>query len=60
MGYLLIPRNWKKVHTNPFGNDPEEEDTHDDFTVPQKAPYVTRWKHDQDARYWIRLSKAQD
>ena len=46
--------------TNPFGNDPEEEEPHDDYTVPQKVPYVTRWKHDQHAVNWIRLSEAQD
>ena len=28
------------------------------ITVPQKTPYVTRWKHDQVAVYWIRLTKA--
>ena len=46
--------------TNPFGNDPEEEEPHDDYTVPQKVPYVTRWKHNQRAVYWVRLSKALD
>ena len=46
--------------TNPFGDDPEEERPHDDFTVPQKAPHVTKWKYDQNAVCWVRLSKAQD
>ena len=45
---------------DPFGNDPEEEEPHDDYTVPQKTSYVTRWKPDHDAVHWIRLSKAQD
>ena len=49
-----------QIPTNLFGNDPEEEEPPDDYTVPQKVPYVTRWKHDQDAAYLIRLSKAQD
>ena len=39
---------------------PEEEEPHDDFTVPQKASYVTKWKYDEDAENWIRSSKAQD
>ena len=30
--------------TNPFEDDPEEEELRDDFTVPQKASYVTKWK----------------
>ena len=46
--------------TNPFGNDPEEEGPHDDYTFRKKVPYVTRWKPYQDAVFWIRLSKAQD
>ena len=28
--------------TNPFGDDPEEEELHDDFTVPQKASHVAK------------------
>ena len=43
---------------NLFGNDPEEEESHDDFKVPQKTAYVTKWKYDQDAVSWVRLSKA--
>ena len=46
--------------TNPFGDDLEEEEPHDDFTVPQNAFYVTKWKDKQNAVYWVRLSKAQD
>ena len=46
--------------TNPIGDDPEEEEPHDDFTVPHKAAYATKWKYDQNAVYWIRLSKAQN
>ena len=46
--------------TNPFGNDPEAEEPHDDYTVPQKEPCVTRWKPNQRAVYWVRLSKALD
>ena len=36
------------------------EEPHDDFTVPQKASYVTNWKDNQSAVYWVRLSEAQD
>ena len=45
--------------TNPLGNDPDEE-PHDDYTVPQKILHVTRWKHNKNAVYCVRLSKAQD
>ena len=45
--------------TNHFGNDREEE-PHNDYTVPQKVLFVTRWKDDQNAVYCVRLSKAQD
>ena len=45
---------------NPFGNDPEEEEPHFDCTVPQKVHHQTYWKRNQDAEYWIKLSRAQD
>ena len=45
---------------NPFGNDPDEEKSHNDYTVPQKVHYKTNWKHNQDAVLWITLSRAQD
>ena len=45
---------------NPFGKDLEEDKPHFDYTVPQKVPYETRWKHNKDAVCWVRLSKAQD
>ena len=32
-----------------FGNDPDEEQPHDDYTVPQKVHYETDWKRNQDA-----------
>ena len=46
--------------TNLSGDVLEEEKPDDDFTVPQKAPHVTKWKYDQNAVFWVRLSKAQD
>ena len=35
--------------TTPLWSDRDEEEPHDDYTIPQKVPYVTRWKHDQNA-----------
>ena len=43
-----------------FGHDREEEEPHDNFTVPQKAASVTKWKNNENAVCWVRLSKAQD
>ena len=45
---------------NPFGYNPYEEELHDDYAVPQKVHYHSQWKRNQDAAYWINLSKAQD
>ena len=46
---------------NPIGNDPEEEEErHSAYTVPQKVHYETYWNGNQDAVYWIKLSRAQD
>ena len=69
LGHGLIPGRKEKdkarqavfpTPTNLFGYDPEEEELHDDNTVPQKVPCGTHWKHDQNAVYWVRLSRAQD
>ena len=43
---------------NPFGNDPDEP--HFDYTVLQKVHHETYWKRNQDAVYWIKISRAQD
>ena len=43
-----------------FWDDLEEEESYDDFTVPQKACYVTKLKYYQNAVYWVRWSKTQD
>ena len=65
----MIPEGKEKVKdrqavfvtpTNPFGNYPEEEIAHNDFTVSQKVPHITRWQNDQNAVCWVRLSRAQD
>ena len=44
---------------NPFGENPDEEELHDDYAVLQKVCYHSHWKRNQDAVYWIRLSKVQ-
>ena len=45
---------------NPFGQETEEELRSLDYTVPQKQYNETHWKRNQDAVYWIKLSRAQD
>ena len=45
---------------DPFGNDPEEEEPHDDYTVPQKVPHVTRWIYNQDAVHRDNFTREQD
>ena len=45
---------------NPFGKDPDGEEPHFEYTVPQKVHYQTYWKHHQDAENWINFSRAQD
>ena len=44
---------------NPFGKD-EEEAVHGDLSVPKELHYSGNWKHDQDAVYWVKSSRAQD
>ena len=76
MGFAVYSGEWKKIQEekrrtkarhavfltplNPLGQDPEEEKPHSDDTIPQKAPYETKWKRNQDAVYWVRLQEAQD
>ena len=46
---------------NPFGGDSdEEEEPCDDYTFAQIVHYHSSWKRDQDAVYWVKLSRAQD
>ena len=51
LGKALIPggKEKDKARQIPFGDNPEEEEPHDDFTVPQKTSYGTTWKYDQNA-----------
>ena len=57
--YLTARQAVFSTPTNPFGDDPEEEEPHDDFTVPQKAPHVTKWKYDQDVENWDTIIKGE-
>ena len=38
---------------NSCGQD-EEEPIHDDMTVPRMFHYCSKWRHDQDAVYWVK------
>ena len=49
-----------KTFLIPFGENPDEEEPHDDYTVPQKVQYHSHWKRNQDVVYWRKYSKAQD
>ena len=44
---------------DPFGDNPDEEKPHDDYTVPQKVHCNSYWKHNQGAVFWINFSNAQ-
>ena len=37
---------------NPFGEDSDEEEPRDDYTIPQKVHYHIHWKRNQDAVQW--------
>ena len=45
---------------NPFGGDSDEEELRDDYTVPQKVHYHSHWQPNQDAVYWLKVSRAHD
>ena len=45
---------------NPFGENPDEEKTHDNYKISQKVHHHSYWKRNRDAAYWIKLSRAQD
>ena len=42
---------------NPFGESQDEEG---DISKPRKGHYHSNWRHNQDAVYWVKLSRAQD
>ena len=37
-----------------FGNNPDDETLHDDYTIPQKVHCKTCWEHNQDAFFVIK------
>ena len=43
------------THLNLFGENPVEEEPHDDCTIPQKVHYRCHWRRHQDAVYWIKI-----
>ncbi len=45
---------------NPLESDDEEEEYLDNMKIPRKFHYCSKWKHDQDAVYWVKLEEAQD
>ena len=44
---------------DPFGENPCDEEPSDDFTIPREVHCHSSWKHDLDAVYWVKLSRAQ-
>ena len=40
---------------NPSGENPDEEEPHDAYTVPHKVHYHSHWKRNQDTVCWIKL-----
>ena len=45
---------------DPYHSDAIEVESSTDFSKPRKVHYQTHWKPEQDAVYWINLSRAQD
>ena len=45
---------------SPLGEKSDEEEPSDDLSVPRKVHYYSKWKHDQDAVYWVKCSQAKD
>ena len=45
---------------DPFGGDSDEAELRDGHTVPQRVHYHSHWKRNQNAVYWVKLSRAQD
>ena len=46
---------------DPFGSDAhEQEEPSEDYSRPRKVPYHRHWRNDQNAVYWVELSRAQD
>ena len=45
---------------DPYHSDASEAESSTDFSKPRKVHYQTHWRPEQDAVYWINLSRAQD
>ena len=46
---------------DPFGSDAhEQEEPCEDYSRPRKVHYHSHWRNDQNAVYWVELSRAQD
>ena len=47
---------------DPFGSDAheEEEESSEDCSKPRKVHHQSRWRREQNAENWVRLSRAQD
>ena len=42
---------------NPLGQDDEEESIHNDMTIPRKFHHCSKWRHDQDGVYWVKMER---
>ena len=46
---------------DPFGSDAhEQEDPSENYSRPRKVHHHSHWRNDQNAVYWVELSRAQD
>ena len=46
---------------DPFGSDAHaQEEPCGDYSRPRKVHYHSHWRNDQNAAYWVELSRAQD
>ena len=42
---------------NPLEPDGEEEEYHDNTKTPRNFHFCSKWKHDQDAVYWVKIGR---
>ena len=45
---------------DPYQSDASEAETFTDLSKPRKVHYQTHWRPEQDAVYWVNLSRARD
>ena len=43
-----------------FGCDENEEEPSEDYAKLRNIPYHSSWRRNQNAVYWVKLSRAQD